>query len=560
MRNEDYLEQSKSSLNQYITLNPSKERDMQISDIRNMNIYPMINYTETLIHPFWVYLNVADAIISYKEEFEKNLIYDLLRLNSEIEISLDYFIEFKDVFTFMVKFLCSSNIGYSTPRKHHRFIQKVFLSKCKIEDEIILSKDFFVGKNENIRPDYNQLDILVKKYLTNIDSNIVFDKSTGEYVRKHPLMDDSIYSFFEYHLTRYKGEVNDFIKHAIELTTTVWEVKNTENRDRKICFDIWLNKKLVQYPDLDRSKLDLEKQKKPARDTKKNLTVFNKMQIISKISKEPSFWKYRNLIRYTEPFIMRFTEEGFTDIHDLSIEHICFRDDFDDSPIFFSNPSAVFTETEFDKYEENLEDEKDFEIPIFYCKAEIIKKLDTEFNEGIYKISFPVEYLGVGIFPVIEHDLVKLYLDIKFSRSPEYIYNFFKFHCDNYEGEDIHDFILNAMELSFYLFKNNAKGILEGRAFDKWLKDTIIEYDLDPKLYDVKIVKGNTALSSKSKKLTTKQRDLKIVQEYLELIKTKPHAIAMNKMESFVIGLGIMSNQKHQIRRILRENSIEYKK
>lgn len=288
------------------------------------------------------------------------------------------------------------------------------------------------------------------------------------------------------------------------------------------------------------------------------------MEIISKISKEPPFWKFTNFIQNTEPFVLRFTKDGNVDYdgrHNSSVEHICFRDPSDDSPIFFSNLESVFTEDEFAKYEENLEDDKDFEIPFFYCKTELIKKIESDLCEGIYKISFPVEYLGVGIFPVIEHDLVKLFLDIKFSRSPEYIYNFFKFHCDNYEGEDIHDFILNAMELSFYLFKKNAKGILEGRAFDKWLKDTVIEYDLDPKLYDVKIVKGSTAFTnSKSKKLTTKQRDLKIVQEYLELIKTKTHAIAMNKMESFVINLGIMSNQKHQIRRVLRDNSIEYKK
>lgn len=287
------------------------------------------------------------------------------------------------------------------------------------------------------------------------------------------------------------------------------------------------------------------------------------MQIISKISKEPPFWKYKNLIENTKPFVLRLTQDGHVnfDRHSISIEQICFRDPSDDSPIFFSNLESIFTEDEFCEYEENLEDDEDFEIPFFYCKTELIKKIENDLVEGIYKISFPVEYLGVGIFPVIEHDLVKSYLDIKFSRSPEYIYNFFKFHCDNYEGEDIHDFILNAMELSFYLFKNNAKGILEGRAFDKWLKDTIIEYDLDPKLYDVKLVKGNTPFSSgKSKKLTTKQRDLKIVQEYLELIKTKPHAIAMNKMESFVISLGIMNNQKHQIRRILRENGIEYQK
>jgi hypothetical protein len=62
----------------------------------------------------------------------------------------------------------------------------------------------------------------------------------------------------------------------------------------------------------------------------------------------------------------------------------------------------------------------------------------------------------------------------------------------------------------------------------------------------------------KPKKRTTKERDLEILAKYLELIKVKPHTIVMNYLEAWVIKLGIKSSQKNQIRRILRENGINY--
>ena len=90
---------------------------------------------------------------------------------------------------------------------------------------------------QNLHPNPQHLDLVVKYYLENIDVG-----------KREPFaIREKVYSFFDYHCKHYEGSVYDFLTHSISIVDSIWEVANIKNIERKKQFVSWLKHTVLKY-------------------------------------------------------------------------------------------------------------------------------------------------------------------------------------------------------------------------------------------------------------------------------------------------------------------------
>ena len=255
-----------------------------------MKKYPLVDLEKTETPVFWIYNNLAhlydyynvDCFTSDREVISK------IRIN-ESESTIKY------IEDLMFEMIVNKILELPDSKFRYEFknwdssefsitLFSVYQYKIKYPDELdnafkingyLCEETIFDFEEKGLYPNSEQLDLLVKKYLKEIEPDLSLKEELESRENGYHFTRDNIYSFFLFHFNSYKGDVHDFIKHCLEITNEVWSVKSPKNIKRQKYFDNWVSETLNQYPEIDPKKFydDYETSKTENLDYTQPITI-----------------------------------------------------------------------------------------------------------------------------------------------------------------------------------------------------------------------------------------------------------------------------------------------
>ena len=507
-----------------------------------MELYPLIEIKKTEQPPLWVYNNYAYVYHQYLESYKKDTMYYVMgdyqkkpKLDESLEIELSNNQNLKGI-----SFIKNESFEWveQTYYKHLAELEFIFVhdwiySDCAIncfsalydlkKNEIPWDNDeisnikIYDFKSSGIYPISEQLDLLVRDKLKNIEPDLSFREESELREKGYHLTKDKIYSFFQFHLNSCEGDIYDFVNHSIELTKEVWSKGNPKNTKRNQYFESWLNQTIDEY-NLDRSKLKLEQKNVSEIPENQDLKVFDKMEKLCPLIKfqdirKPSFWVYNNLSTvlnsYKEKFGNYLSTKYFLGEVEKGFSCFCYLDvyEYSNYKVEFSNNQKLKNNTPW-KY--NVLNSLAIDVLISTYNATNDKVQSAVLYGGDGKFTYPdPKELDLAVkdrLKEIEPDFSRSDLNdinLQLLKCENNVDAFFTFHFKEYQGEDPHDFVNHSIELTKEVWNGKQpKNTDRKKCFDNWIESKINDGYLDRS--KLKLEQNITS------KITNKEEELNI--------------------------------------------------